>query len=262
METDIRSENLISEDAGRDGAVDVQKAPDPGGAGPRNDAEPKARKARRSAPKGPGPAPDVRPPGEPDGFDPFDPKQVAAAPQMAEILGNVDPDRPLIYDRFPVTNFILHPGGCLGTFPFVGIPEKDGHSFQLVDPRITKSLSARGALIKTKRLYRAMTWNPDTDEAECLVVRGAPATPSDHTAGWMLDLDRVLRCAQSGWVNVNWSQKNKKYRIAKIRNAPDPVWRDVSARDFVADAFEGKMINSPDHPLLAYLENYAEVDPE
>jgi hypothetical protein len=247
---------------GRDTAPDVHRTPDTCRADRQADTAPKAQRARRSPRKSPKPAPDVRPPAEPDGFDPFDPAQVAAAPQLSEILAESDPDRPTVTDKFPVTNFRLHPGGCLGTFPFVGIPEKDGHSFHPVDARITTAISTRGGLIKMKRLYRAMIWNPDIDAAECVVVRSAPFTPRDHTANWFVDQERVVRRAESGWVNVTFNQKAKRFRIANILNAPDTDWREVTPRDFIAEAFHGLLIKDLDNPLLSHLNKYKYVDPK
>jgi hypothetical protein len=217
---------------------------------------------KHERPEGPKPAPDVPPAGEPAEFDPFDPQQVAAAPQLAGILVESVADRPTITEKFPVTNFTLHPNGCLGTFPFVAIPEQDDYSYHLIDARLAEELAARGAVIKMKRLYRGMVWNPDIEQAEVVVVRSAPATSRDHTAAWFVGQERVVRRAEGGWVNVSWNQRNKKFRIAAIKNGPEPSWREVSARDFVAEAFEGQMISGLDDPLLSFLANYSEVDPE
>jgi hypothetical protein len=181
---------------------------------------------------------------------------------MVELRGEVDPDRPSILYKFPVTNFTFHPGGCLGTFPFVAIPENGEYSFHLVDARLTRELAACGAKIKMKRLYRAKVWNPDIDPAECVVVRSAPATPKDYTANWMLEQDRVVRRAEGGWINAPWSERSRRYRIATIRNGPDPRWREVTTRNFIAAAFEGRIIKDLDDPLLSYLNDYDEVDPE
>ena len=213
-------------------------------------------------PSGPSPAPLVAPPAEPAGFDPFDPAQVAAAPQVAEILLGSDPDRPLIHFKWPATNFRLHPGGALGTFPFVEVPDADQKALHMIDPRLVKGVSARGAVVKLKRLYRTLTWNPDVDASEHLLVRGAAVTPQDQTAHWLLDQDRVVRRAEAGWVNVTWSIRSKRFRVRSVLNGPEPVWRDVSTRDFIADAFDGKLIANLDDPLLAFLSHYADVDPE
>lgn len=207
-------------------------------------------------------APAVDPPAEPAGFDPFDPAQVAAAPQVAEILLGSDPDRPLILYKWPVTNFHLHPGGALDTFPFIEIPDGDQKAVHLIDPRLVKGVVARGAVVKLKRLYRAQTWNPDIDDAEQVVVKGAPITTQDHTAHRLLDQDRVVRRAEAGWVNVTWSQKLKRFRIRSVKNCPEPVWRDVTARDLIADAFDGKLIADLNDPLLSFLKDYTDVDPE
>jgi hypothetical protein len=77
------------------------------------------------------------------------------------------------------------------------------------------------------------------------IVGGARIWPGP--AGIVADL------AEMKWCRVSLDSNSGQYTVATISTrdkAPEPAWPDIDFLDAAADAFRGRVIMTPDHPLL------------
>lgn len=72
---------------------------------------------------------------------------------------------------------------------------------------------------------------------------------------WKSTMRKALARAQTDWVQMIANQTGGHYRcnVARATNPPVPTWPAVSADEVMTTAMEGRVIDSPNHPVIERL---------
>ena len=125
--------------------------------------------------------------------------------------------------------------------------EYPDREYWLVEPEIQATLESE-PLLKPKRLYLCVT----TDRRFSLwPVRIAPEERQDS---WNSSAHQIARDhATEHWVRIISDQSSKRYRAMIAENSaemPLPDWARAEIEDILIQAFEGRIIDDSNHPVL------------
>ena len=75
---------------------------------------------------------------------------------------------------------------------------------------------------------------------------------------WPDSAMRAATEAKSLWVRVIGELKNQSYRVFRAKGElPEPVWPDHTLQEYLTLGFEGRIIDTPDHPVIRHLQGLA-----
>jgi hypothetical protein len=71
---------------------------------------------------------------------------------------------------------------------------------------------------------------------------------------WHQSAATASQHAMSSWVRIKANTSLGAYEIFEAANSiPDPIWPDMTFGDIYRIAFKGRLINTPDHPVIKRL---------
>jgi hypothetical protein len=75
---------------------------------------------------------------------------------------------------------------------------------------------------------------------------------------WNESSATAARAAMDRWVRVESNLQQKVYEIHEaLGNIPDPAWPETPFSELLGQGFQGRVIETPDHPLVARLKGAA-----
>jgi len=78
--------------------------------------------------------------------------------------------------------------------------------------------------------------------------------PDGRLDPWNQSLLEGVEIGMKKWVRIAPKMALGAYELSvATNNLPEPVWPDTTFRDLVAVAFKGRIIQTPDHPVLRRL---------
>ena len=119
------------------------------------------------------------------------------------------------------------------------------------EPALKKFFEEQTNLIKRKKIVC------------CADGRGQhwlwPVAPANSDNRWHRSARRASDLAKESWVRM--VPGDGEYRVHKpADNMPDPVWPDEPFEELLDSAFEGRVIDSMDHPVVEYLSGAGQVE--
>ena len=79
--------------------------------------------------------------------------------------------------------------------------------------------------------------------------------PGAPVLGWHQSSHRAAELAVGQWVRIAANQRLRAYDVVAARgDLPEPAWPDMTFDEMFALAFEGRIIDRADHPIVRELE--------
>jgi hypothetical protein len=196
----------------------------------------------------PGPeAPEVRaePSSAPDPYDPSTYKvtlSLAAAAGVQKHLTElaVTPPKKAWWVR-------RHPDPAYALTAWV-IDLKEEQETYLVLPPLWPSLQGE-ATFRPKVFYLSVTMQ---GKYFLWPVR-VPADDTREPDRWMRTPLEAVRLAKDQWTRITWNEESRQHDVATSAAPQEPEWPDLSFRELLKLAFQDRVIDSLDHPVLRKL---------
>ncbi len=76
--------------------------------------------------------------------------------------------------------------------------------------------------------------------------------PRGDQRSWLAAAGLVAGLAEQKWIRLEIDREHEQYRIATEggKHLPAPVWPAGDFLDLLGDAFRGRIVATPDHPLI------------
>jgi hypothetical protein len=165
--------------------------------------------------------------------------------------GTVPPDGivSLSVGKVPRREFFrTHPKNR-AVFPIVDHEAGLDKHFYVVAPSMVAELASIGIDVLPHALYQIITVEG--------AIRLVPVRQADKEGGqneWSASKERGLIKGVDRWVRLISDLPNGRYRVfeAPVDRFPDPTWPDLTLAKIIRLAFadRGRLIDSPDHPLV------------
>ena len=125
--------------------------------------------------------------------------------------------------------------------------DKDANETYIVHPAVQPCL---GNLARPVKIYTAI----DRNNNPFLIPVVLPGEDGKWNS-WHQSLSGAVSAAMENWVRMAFNKSINAYDInMAIGPIPDPEWPEASIEELIKVAFEGKIINQPNHPVIRALE--------
>ena len=181
----------------------------------------------------------------------------AAPPRfnLAELRVNADTDNSIgvakLLTKVPVRRpdrqqfFRAHPDEAYCDKVYLFEAREDRTTY-LVHPRV-----AAGFPGDVRQCYLATA----IDRAGVVFLIPVKIPPDDRSDDWAESLFTGIHQARTRWTKIASNRDLGAYEISiATATIPEPTWPEKSYEDLLNIAFQGRYIDSPDHPVLLRLE--------
>jgi len=143
------------------------------------------------------------------------------------------------------TFFRVHPDPEW-TFDVITYDDKGGQEVYVVSPEV---VSVFGKTARSVRLYLAI------DRSQNLFLIPLPLPDSDGKWDqWHQSRSVALKLAQEQWVRIQANQKSSSYDVMVAKgDLPEPEWPSCSLEEILVKAFQGRVIEDENHPVVRSL---------